>query len=110
MSIDFDAGSVTKSNGGEEAYYQLTQNTTIPELQINVPFSFNVNDVNAGKSQCVTATASNPTIAPITRLDKGRLFCVQGSSGIVLVEIMSTVGGNSSTLHLRETYWPNSAG
>lgn len=110
MSIDFDTGAVTISNGGEQAYYQMMSDTSVPELQINVPFSLDVNNGNASKSQCSTATTSDPDVQPITKLTKGELICVQGNDGIGLLRVMQTVGSSSNTLDLRETYWPNSGG
>jgi hypothetical protein len=107
MSIDFDTGQVQQGGGGNPAYYQLEPNTNIPELQINVPFSLDVNQSNASQSHCATVTNSNPNIQPITNLTAGSLICVQGNSGIALLEITKTVTSSSTTLHLRETYWPS---
>lgn len=109
MSIDFDTGAVTESTGAEQAYYQMIQNTNIPEVQINIPFSLDVNSSNASKAQCSTATASHPDVQPITKLFKGELICVQGNDGIGLLQISQTVNGASSTLYLRETYWSSSS-
>ncbi len=110
MSIDFDTGAVTESSGGEQAYYQMISDTNVPELQINVPYSLDVNDGNASKSQCSTVTKSNPVVQPVTGLSKGKLICIQGFNGIGLLEVMRTVRSASSTLYLRETYWPTSSG
>jgi hypothetical protein len=110
MSIDFDTGAVTESNGGEQAYYQMMGDTNVPELQINVPFSLDVNSGNAGKQQCSMVTTSDPSVHSITRLSKGKLVCVQGNDGIGLLEILQAVSSSASTLRLRETYWSNSGG
>jgi hypothetical protein len=107
MSIDFDTGQVQVSGGGSPAYYKAVPNTNIPELQINAAFSLDVNPANAGKSQCSTVANSSPNLKPITKLKAGTLICVQGNSGVALLEITKNVTSSATTLHLRETYWPS---
>lgn len=109
MAIDFDSGHIIVHGGGDPAYYQLASNTNIPELKFYTPFSLDVDASNASQAHCSNVINSNPDVDPITTLTEGRLICVQGGNGIAFLKIMKTVTSGSTTLYLRETYWPNQA-
>ena len=105
--VDLVKGNVSLEFGGDINYRASDAGT--PEIAAGpgTPYSLFVTSQNAGKQQCLTAANADPDATPITNLHKGLLFCVKPQNGVALVEVVEPLG-NSKTLYLRETYWPDS--
>jgi len=106
-AINLEQGQVKLNDTGDLNFKAASDGT--PELTgYYATYSLDVTTQNASRQQCQTATNTAPDPNPITNFHTGLLVCASIGNGIALIRQTKPLG-NSNTLYLQETYWPNSS-
>lgn len=107
-AINLEQGQVMLDSIGDLNFQAASDGT--PELTgyYANAYSLDVTAQNASKQQCQNAANTAPDPNPITNFHTDLLVCVSVSNGIALIRQTKPLG-NSNTLDLQETYWPNSS-
>ena len=107
-AINLEQGQVKLGSSGDLNFQAASDGTPgITRYYANA-YSLDVTPQNASKQQCQNATNTAPDPNPITNFHADLLVCVSVNNGIALIRQTRPLG-NSKTLYLQETYWPNSS-
>ena len=107
-AINLEQGQVVLDSNGDLNFQAASDGT--PELTgvYANAYSLDVIAQNASRQQCQKATNTAPDPNPVTNFHTDLLVCVSVGHGIALIRQTEPLG-SSNTLHLQETYWPNSS-
>ena len=107
-AINLEQGQVVLDSNGDLNFQAASDGT--PELTgvYANAYSLDVTAQNASRQQCQKATNTAPDPNPVTNFHTDLLVCVSVGHGIALIRQTEPLG-SSNTLHLQETYWPNSS-